>query len=72
MMSYYSDKVDCIWHVFEARRGAVAQACDYKFNKMCVRFALEEMKYLIFSFPRSGNERGTAQRWVPQLNMQCL
>ena len=34
---------------------AGAQAWDCKCDRLWVRFPLEEMKYLIFSFPRIGN-----------------
>ena len=34
---------------------AEAKACDCQHDRLSVRFPLEEIKYLIFSFPRSGN-----------------
>ena len=37
------------------RRGVAAQACDCKRALLRVQFPFEEIKYLIFSFPRSGN-----------------
>ena len=37
-------------------RGSWAQSCVYKRHRLRVRFSLEEMKYLLFSFPRSGNQ----------------
>ena len=40
----------------EASRGAVAEVSDSKRNRLWVRFPFEEIKYLIFSFPRSGNK----------------
>ena len=39
-----------------AIHGAMAQACDCKRDRFCVRFPREEMIYLIFSFFRSGVE----------------
>ena len=33
--------------------GAGVQACGCKRGRLWVRFSLDEMKYLIFSFPRS-------------------
>ena len=36
--------------------GAREQACDCKRDMLRVRFLFGEIKYLIFSFPRSGNE----------------
>ena len=33
-----------------------AQACGCKRNRLWVRCPLEKMKYIIFSFPRSGDE----------------
>ena len=40
----------------ETSRGAGQQACDCKYDRLWVRFSLEEMNYLIFSFLRSGME----------------
>ena len=37
-----------------ASRGAEAQACDCKRDTLWLRLPLEEIKYLIFLFPRSG------------------
>ena len=34
--------------------GAGAKACDYKHDRLWVRFPLEEMKYKYFSFLRFG------------------
>ena len=55
---------------YEANRGAGAQRKRYR---LCVRFPLKEIKYLIFSFLRSGvkAKRGTRQAVAP-LNTQCL
>ena len=45
-------------------RGTWAPAYDCKCDKLWVRFSLKEMKYLIFSFPHSGDEakRGVEYR----------
>ena len=40
----------------EAHRGAGAQACDSNRDRLWVRLPFEEIKYLLFSFLRSGNE----------------
>ena len=41
----------------EASRGAGAKACHtLKRNRVWVRFRFVNMKYFIFSFPRSGNK----------------
>ena len=40
--------------IIEASRGTVAQACDCKRDRLWARFPFEEVKYLIFSFRRSG------------------
>ena len=37
-----------------ASRGAEAQACDRKRDMLWLRLSLEEIKYLIFLFSRSG------------------
>ena len=42
--------------ILEALHGAGTQMCYCKHNKLWDRFPLEEMKYLTFSFPHSGNE----------------
>ena len=40
-------------NLLEASRGAGARTCACKRNRSCVRFLLEEMKYLIISFLRT-------------------
>ena len=40
----------------EASRGTRGQACDCKRDRLWIRFPLEEIKYLMFSFHCSGVE----------------
>ena len=47
---YYHTILLCL----AASRGAEEQAYDLKWDGLWVRFPLEKMKCLIFSFPRSG------------------
>ena len=42
--------------IADASRGAGTHACGCKRNRLRVRFPLEQMNYLIFSFLRSGAE----------------
>ena len=55
-----------IYKLFQASRGA--GACGCKYDRFWFRFLVEEFKYLIFSFFRSG----VCARWVPPLNTQRL
>ena len=54
----------------QASRGAGAQACDCKRDRLWVRFALEEMKYLIFSFPRTQHAMRSefGRKWAQRRN----
>ena len=45
----------CLYN-YDASRGAGVQACDCKRDRLWVRFPLEEMKHLIFSFLPFGVE----------------
>ena len=47
----------------EASRGAGTQTCDCKLDRFWVRFPLEETKYLILSFIRSGVEAKRAVKF---------
>ena len=59
--------------ICEACRGAEA-LYDCKRNGLWVRFPLEEIIYLIFSFLRSGNEakRGVNVRYLTLEGERCL
>ena len=64
--------------------GIITQACDYKRDRLCVRFQLEEIKYSVFLFSRSCNEakrgvdfdystRNASRYKFPfQIQSQCL
>ena len=56
---------------YEASRSAEAQACDCKCYRLWVPFALEEIKYFIISFTRSGKEAKRGVSSVTQ-HAQCL
>ena len=53
---------------FQNRVPILAQACDYRRGRLWIRFPLEDMKYLIFSFPCSGN----GAKRIPPPNKQCI
>ena len=42
--------------MIDLNRGAGTQACNCKGDRLWVRFSLEEIKYFMFIFPRSGVE----------------
>ena len=61
--------------IYEASRGAWAQVCDCKLDRLWVRSLLEKIKYIIFLFLFSGVEAkrvALPSPWVPPLNRQCL
>lgn len=55
----------------DASRSAEAKTCDCKSNKLSVRFRIEELSYLMFSFSCSGNEKKRSVKLSHSIHNAC-